>query len=271
MERVLALGFFFSHVLLLHLPVRLPCWSGYFYEWGPRFLLYPPHPLCPGPLAVATTGAKLSRYGVFPHVVCVPPVSIPWRALSTFCPWASLSPSLLSFRWVRQVHSALVNSHSCLVVPWPLSAPLSPSLASPCMQCGSWPLTGWTVPLAGSLLALSGVLDSFLLFSLPLRVSLAFEIACRTCSAFPVCYLGSLSCWVLPSAGRVVVSPVSSGSFLPIHLRFLVQGGFPLSCPSTFLGFSVPPDVLFLTLGVFYPYGVGSCSFLPLLSRVWVR
>ena len=41
-----------------------------------------------------------------------------------------------------------------------------------------------------------------------------------------------------------------------------------LSCHSTFFGCSVPPDDLFLLLGVLYPYGVGSCSFLPLLSRV---
>ena len=146
-------------------------------------------------LAVVATGAKSYRYAVFPHVVCVLPVSTPWRALPTFCPWASLSPSLLSFCWVRRVHSALVDSHSCLVVPWPLSAPLSPSLASPCIHCGSWPLPGLTVPLAGSLLAPSGALESSFLFSLPLRVPLAFEIACQTRSAFPVCF------WVLYPVG----------------------------------------------------------------------
>ena len=108
--------------------------------------------------------------------------------LSTFCPCASLSPSLLSFRWVRSVYSALVDSHSCLVVLWLQSAPLSPSLASPCIQCGSWPRTGWTVSLAGSLLAPSGSLESFLLFSLPLRVPFAFEIVClsRMLSGFSI-------------------------------------------------------------------------------------
>ena len=283
MERVLALGGFLPPCSCFIFP--LGCLAGPVTSMRVGSPFSPPHLSCPGPLAIAATGAKSSRYVVFPHVVCVSPVSTPWRALSTFCPWAPLSPSFLSFRWVRRVPSALVDSHSCLVVPWLLSAPLSSSLASPCIQCGSWPLTGWTVPLAGSLLAPSGALESFLLFSLPLRVPLAFEIACRTRSAFPVCYLSSLSCWVfslcsrfptlallvLPLGRRVVVSPVSSGSCLPIHLRLLVQGVFSLSCPSTFLGCSVPPDGLFLLVGVFYPYGVGSCSFLHLLSRVWVR
>ena len=58
--------------------------------------------------------------------MCVHPVSTPWRALSSFCPWASLSPPLLSFCWVRCVHSALIDSHSYFVVLWPLSALLSP-------------------------------------------------------------------------------------------------------------------------------------------------
>ena len=169
-------------------------------------------------------------------------MSTPWRALSTFFPWASLSPSLLSFRWVRRVHSALVDSQSCIVVPWPLSTRLSPSLASPCLQCDLWPLTGWTVPLAGSLLAPSGVLEFFLLFSLPLWVPLAFGFFCQALSAFHECCLGSLSrcvfslslCFpalaplVLSSGGRVVVSPVSSGSCLPLHLRLHDQGVFSL-------------------------------------------
>ena len=264
---------FFSHVLLLHLPSRLPCWSGYFYEGGAPvfssiFLTLRAPGLLPLRLPAQSHLGMRSFRMLCASLLC-PLLGGLFRLSALGLP--CLLP-LLSFRWVRQVHSALVDSHSCLIVPWPLSAQLSPSLASPCIQCGSWPLTGWTVPLAGLLLAPSGALESFLLFSLPLRVPLALEIACRTRSAFPLCYLGSLSCWVfslcsrfptlallvLPSGGRVVVSPVSSGSCLPIHLRFLVQGGFSLSRPSTFLGCSVPPDGLFLTLGVFYPYGVSS-------------
>ena len=245
MEQVLALGGFSSTCSCLIFP--LGCLAGLVTSMrvGPPF-----SPLSSSPFvsrASCRCGylCKVISVAVFPHVVCVTPVSTPWRALSTFCPWASLSPFLLSFRWVRCVRSALVDSHSCLVVPWPLSAPLSPSLASPCLHCGSWPLPGWLVRCSLLRVPCSPSFSSVFLYGFlwpsrsPAGPSLPFSYAiwvlCPVESSPSACVS---PLWLFLFSHRVTVLWfLLSLQALVSHSTFTCMSRVcSLSCPSTFLG-----------------------------------
>ena len=272
-------------MLLLHLPARLPCWSGYFYEGGaPVFSSILLTLRVPGLLTLRLPAQsnlsmrsfrmlwvsllcpllgglyRLSALGLpcflpfSPSVglgVCTQLLSIliPASSFSGLCPLRSL---LFSPRHAYSVVQGLlpVGRFPWLGCCWLLRVPWSPSFSSVFLYGFLWPSrspAGPCLPFPYAIWVLYPVGPSPSARVFPLWLFLFYH------RVDVLWFLLSLQALVSQSTFACLFRVCS------------------LSCPSTFLGCSIPPVALFLLLGVFYPCGVGSCSFLPLLSRVWVR
>ena len=243
---------FFTHMLLLHLPARLPCWSGYFYEGGtpvfssiPLTLSVPGllplrlpaqcnlgmrsfHMLCASLLCPILGGLfRLSALGLHcllpfsPSVwlgVCTQLLSILIPALSFpgLCPLRSL---LLSPHHAYSVVRSLlpVGRFPWLVRCW-LRVPWCPSFSSVFLYGFLWPSRSPAGPVCLSCM-LSGF--SILLGLLPL---LAFSHSGSSCSTigWTCCGFSCLFRLLSPNPPSLAC-PRCVLSLMPFHLPWLLH------------------------------------------------